>query len=60
MTVSVHLNAIIHSKDPRANSREMPKEKHAEIVGQHARETFNFILREEIPPDGNVLAIKVQ
>ena len=51
----VHLTEVIHSKDPRATSRDMSQAKRDEIRGFLDRGTFSVILREEVPPDGNVL-----
>ena len=51
----IHLTEAIHSKDPRATSRDMPQAKRDEIRGLLDRGTFSVILREEFPPDSNVL-----
>eukprot|EP00171_Calliarthron_tuberculosum_P023641 IDg23641t1 len=54
-TSSVFLTEIIDQKDPRAKSWEMTAAKKSEIAGLLSRGTFKVILREEVPPDANVL-----
>ncbi len=51
----VHLTEIIDPNDPRANLKRMSRAKRDEIKGLLERGTFSIILREEVPPDGNVL-----
>ena len=51
----VHLTEVIHPNDPRATSSDLSQAKLDEIRGLLDRETFSVILREDIPPDGNVL-----
>ena len=51
----VHLTEVIHPNDPRATSSDMSQAKRDEIRGLLDRGTFSVILREEVPPDGNVL-----
>ena len=51
----IHLTEILQGDGPRANSREMSEAKRKEIKGLLDRSTFKIILREDIPPDGNVL-----
>ncbi len=51
----VNLTEIIDPNDPRASSKLMSQVKRKEINGLIERETFNIILRERAPPDGNVL-----
>ena len=54
-TTGVHLTEIITRGDPRAYSPEMNAAKKAEIKNLLERGTFKVILKEELPPDGNVL-----
>ena len=49
------LTEIIENSDPRANSKEMENAKAKEIRNLLSRGTFKVILKEDIPPDGNVL-----
>ena len=51
----VHLTEVIHSKDLRATSRDMSQANRDEIRRLLDRGTFSVILREEVPPDSNVL-----
>lgn len=46
---------ILHPRDPRANGPEMGAAVRKEIKGLLDRGTFKVILREEVPPDANVL-----
>ena len=63
-TTGGHLTEIITRGDPRAYTPEMPAAKKADIKNLLERGTFKVILKEELPPDGNifpgrfVLAIK--
>ena len=51
----IHLTEILQSDDPRKSSAEMSEAKRREIKGLLDPGTFKIILREDIPPDGNVL-----
>lgn len=51
----IFLTEYINAKDPRATSRAMTDAKKAEIRNLLKRGTFKVILKEDIPPDGNVL-----
>ncbi len=53
--IIVHLTEIIDPNDPRASSKQMSQAKRKEIKGLLDRGTFSIILRERVPPDGNVL-----
>ena len=54
-TTGVHLTEITTRGDPRAYSPQMTATKKAEIKNLLERGTFKVILKEEIPPDGNIL-----
>ena len=49
------LTEVISPTDPRAYSPQMTAAKRKEIMSLMRRGTFKVILKEEIPPDGNVL-----
>ena len=49
------LTEVLNPNDPRSSSSRMTDAKRAEIKGIMERGTFKVILREEIPPNGNVL-----
>ena len=49
------LTEVLTPNDPRSSSSRMTDAKRAEIKGLLERGTFKVILREEIPPNGNVL-----
>lgn len=51
----VFLTEILDVGDPRVSSKEMNDAKRKEITNLINRGTFKIILKEEIPPDGNVL-----
>eukprot|EP00171_Calliarthron_tuberculosum_P004009 IDg4009t1 len=51
----VFLTEIIQSSDPRAQSSEMSAAVRTEVQGLLRRGTFKVILREDVPPDANVL-----
>lgn len=52
---SVFLTEVLDPTDPRTSSIQMTTAKRAEIRGLLERGTFRIILREEVPPDANVL-----
>ena len=54
-TTDVLLTEIITRGDPRAYSPEMIAAKKAAIKNLLERGTFKVILKEELPPDGNIL-----
>ena len=54
-TTCVHLTEIITRGDPRAYYPEMTAAKKAEIKNPLERGTFKVILKDELPPDGNIL-----
>ena len=54
----VHLTEVIHPKDHRATSPDMSQVERDEIRKLLDRGTFGVILREEVPPDGNVLTCR--
>ena len=51
----VFLTEIITKKDPRPKSKEMTEAKKTEIRNLLKRGTFKVVLKEDVPPDGNVL-----
>ena len=51
----VFLTEVLSPNDPRASSARMSEAKKAEIKGLLERGTFKVILREEVPPNANVL-----
>lgn len=55
----VHITKIIAQDDPRAISYEMTAAKRAEIKSLLEPDTFKFILKEEVPPDGNIIPCRV-
>jgi len=52
---SVYMTEIIDVNDPRSCSKKMDDAKRSEIRNLLQRGTFKVILREELPPDGNIL-----
>lgn len=51
----IYLTEILHPTDPRASSPEMTEAKKKEIKELLRRGTFKVILKQDVPPDGNVL-----
>ena len=52
--LNIRFTEIIDSKNPRATCPEMTASKRAEIQGLFKRDTFNIILREEVPQDAKI------
>lgn len=52
----VYLSEILHPTDPITKSPEMNDAKNTEIRGLLKRGTFTFILKKDVPPDGNILS----
>ena len=53
--VNVFMAEVINENDPRSSFPQMTEAKRQEIRGLLERGAFKVILREEIPPDANVL-----